>query len=187
MKKIINTIYQNNSIIYKVFLFIVTTVLVVYFFPKGGKFKYEFQKGKPWQYENLYAPFDFAIQKSPERIAEEKAEIAKNAQRFFAYDLEVVASVQKAMTERFQSIAGDSLYSELLVEKGAKILSVIYKNGFLETASESKITDLATTVVLRKGNEISEMPFGDFLFPKELFALIQEELEILQVMSIKKF
>ena len=45
-------------------------VLIVFFFPKGGKFKYDFQKGKPWQYENLYAPFDFSIKKTDE---EEKA------------------------------------------------------------------------------------------------------------------
>ena len=28
-----------------------------------SKFKYDISKGKPWQYENLYAPFDFAILK----------------------------------------------------------------------------------------------------------------------------
>ena len=54
--------------------------------PKGGHFKYEFQKGKPWQYENYYAPFDFAIQKTEDEINEEKKQIEDNAIQFFAFD-----------------------------------------------------------------------------------------------------
>ena len=61
MKDFINMLYKNHSLIYKVLLFITATFLIVYLFPKSGKFKYSFEKGKPWQSENLYAPFDFAI------------------------------------------------------------------------------------------------------------------------------
>jgi len=68
MKDFINKLYKNHSLIYKVLLFIATTFLIVYLFPKSGKFKYSFEKGKPWQSENLYAPFDFAIKKSDEEI-----------------------------------------------------------------------------------------------------------------------
>ena len=68
MQDLINKLYKNHSFIYKGLLFICTTVLIVYLFPKSGKFKYNFEKGKPWQSENLYAPFDFAIKKSDEEI-----------------------------------------------------------------------------------------------------------------------
>ena len=44
----------------------------MYLFPKSGKFKYNFEKGKPWQSENLYAPFDFAIKKTENEISKEK-------------------------------------------------------------------------------------------------------------------
>ena len=67
-----NKIYQNNTIIYKVLLFLITTVAIVYLFPKGGQFKYEFNNGKVWKYDNLYATFDFAIQKTEAEIALEK-------------------------------------------------------------------------------------------------------------------
>ena len=67
MKQLITKLYKNQSFIYKLLLHVLTTVLVVYLFPKGGKFQYEFQKGKPWQYDNLYAPFDLAIEKTQER------------------------------------------------------------------------------------------------------------------------
>ena len=72
MKSILTSFAKNQSFIFKLFLFILSTVLIIYLLPKGGQFKYNFQKGKPWQYENLYAPFSFTIQKSKAEIEEEK-------------------------------------------------------------------------------------------------------------------
>ena len=69
MKDLTNQLYQNHSLIYKVLLFLATTFLIVYSFPKSGQFKYSFEKGKPWQSENLYAPFDFAIKKTDLQIS----------------------------------------------------------------------------------------------------------------------
>ena len=50
MKQVIIFLTRNQSNIYKLFLFGLTIVLVIYMLPKGGQFKYQFQKGKPWQY-----------------------------------------------------------------------------------------------------------------------------------------
>ena len=72
MNQFLNKFYKSHSLIYKIFLFVITTTLIVYLFPKSGTFRYSFEKGKPWQSENLYAPFDFAIQKSNEEIENEK-------------------------------------------------------------------------------------------------------------------
>ena len=68
MNELVNKWYRNHALLYKVLLFFATTFLIVYLFPKSGKFKYSFEKGKPWQTENLQAPFDFAIKKSINEI-----------------------------------------------------------------------------------------------------------------------
>ena len=162
MKHFINKIYQNNSLVYKAFLFVATTFLIVHLFPEGGKFKFEFQKGKPWQYENLYAPFDFAIQKSPEVIAREKELVKSQSKLFFACDLEIPLAVEKAMELRFQEFATDSVYFQKLRSQGKQILSKIYTRGFLEVGSATRANDAATLVFVRKGNEIKEIQFGDF-------------------------
>ena len=64
MSKSLDPLYKNQSLIYKYILYGVSLFCIVFFFPKGGQFKYEFQQGKPWQHENLRAPFDFSIKKS---------------------------------------------------------------------------------------------------------------------------
>jgi len=50
MKKTLSTLSRNQSLLYKGFLFIAATFLILYLFPKAGQFKYDFQKGKPLQY-----------------------------------------------------------------------------------------------------------------------------------------
>ena len=96
MKDFLNKYYQNHALVYKISLFIVITVTIVYLFPKGGQFKYEFTKGKPWQYDNLYAPFDFAINKSEEEITEEIKTIEVAAKLYFQFNKETVSEVKKA-------------------------------------------------------------------------------------------
>jgi len=57
--------------------------------PKGGQFKYQFQKGKPWQYENLYAPFNFTIKKDNMTLDQERESIKRNAVPFFDLDPDI--------------------------------------------------------------------------------------------------
>ncbi|MGB2128275.1 MAG: HD family phosphohydrolase [Flavicella sp.] len=174
MKKIINTIYKNNSLIYKLLLFVGTTILIVYLFPKGGKFKYEFQKGKPWQYKNLYAPFDFSIQKSESRIKDEKLAIEQNAKLYFEYDEAISSKVQQDLEKRLAEVVSDAKDFSELLPIGTAIVNEIYRYGFLEISSQNKVLDIKRRVVLRKGNEVSEVVFEDFLITNELFDLLQD-------------
>ena len=83
MNNNINIFYKNHSNIYKVLLFIATTFLIVFLFPKSGRFKYNFEKGKPWQTENLYAPFNFAIKKNKSEIDKEKELLKSQSIAYF--------------------------------------------------------------------------------------------------------
>ena len=94
MNNIIKNIYKNNAIVYKVLLFFITVISVVYLLPKGGQFKYDFNKGKPWQYDNLLAPFDFAIQKTEDEINLEKQNIEDNAKKYFEYKTSIPEEVK---------------------------------------------------------------------------------------------
>lgn len=169
MKKIINKLLVNHSLIYKLFLYIISVILVVYLFPKGGQFKYEFQKGKPWQYENYYSPFDFSIKKSNEEIAAEKLRIKETSKQFFEYNEEVVLNVKKNTSEKileFLSTAKISNQNEnKLFQKSKDILNEIYEYGYLDPLSEQKIENVEIT--LRRGNSIQAIQ------PNKLFKATQ--------------
>lgn len=54
----------NNYSIHPSVYFIVAALLIAYFFPREGKFRYQFYEGKPWRYGLLTAPSDFPIYKT---------------------------------------------------------------------------------------------------------------------------
>ncbi|HEX9601642.1 MAG TPA: phosphohydrolase, partial [Mariniflexile sp.] len=134
MEDFINKLYRNHSLIYKGLLFVCTTFLIVYLFPKSGKFKYNFEKGKPWQSENLYAPFNFAIKKSDAEIASEKQAIIDNSILYFAVDNTVEAKVNTLYKQQFKSAFSDSIPKKTLnnlYKVGQEIISEFYAFGVL--------------------------------------------------------
>ncbi|GAA3569534.1 HDIG domain-containing metalloprotein [Snuella lapsa] len=134
MNNLINKLYRNHALIYKGLLFVCTTFLIVYLFPKSGKFRYDFERGKPWQSENLYAPFDFAIKKSDEEISSEKQSITENAVLFFNVDNTVRTKVRNLYPNAFTRIFSETEPKPLLdtlFNAGKKIISDLYAFGVL--------------------------------------------------------
>ena len=176
MSKIINKIYKNNAIVYKVLLFLITVVSIVYLFPKAGQFKYDFNKGKPWQYENLYATFDFSIQKSEKEINREKQELTRINKPYFKYDSLVVLSVKTSFTDKVNYIQDNdtiNLNQMLhLISTGNYIIDEVYKYGFIDVASQSKIFNENEIIYVRKANELSEFAYNKLMVYKEVLELI---------------
>ena len=88
-------LYAKQGLLYKLFLAVVLVVAIIFLLPKGSKFSYEFQAGKPWLYPALYAPFDFTLKKTSEQLAKEKQYIESQSPTYFFRDTTVLASVQK--------------------------------------------------------------------------------------------
>ncbi len=161
---------------YKVFLFICTTALIVYLFPKGGIFKYEFTKGKPWQYENLYAPFDFAIAKTQEEIDGEKKRITDNIIPYFEYDTIISNIAKEDYEEAFASnLATLSQSSSRDQAKlfGRILLNDIYRYGVLQ---EKYSYGNKRQIFLNKGNEAEAITYGQILTPNALTKLINSRI-----------
>ena len=159
MKNTLSTLSRNQSLLYKGFLFIAATFLILYLFPKAGQFKYDFQKGKRWQYENLYAPFSFTIKKDAVSLASEKEQIVNNAVPYFNMDMAVVTGVTKEFYRLLDEAYQNSLFRvpKLSIQiKGAAIIDQIYKHGIV---NELYSYDPDKLVYLKSSNEIDEVTF----------------------------
>jgi len=152
--------------------------LVTYLFPKGGQFKYEFQKGKPWQYDNYYAPFDFAIQKTTDEIEVEKQQISKSSKQFFRYNEDVVLNVKETVSEKVTAILSNGVLSNKLKsdleEKASNIVQTIYEFGYLEPASEQKIQD--NLIAVLKGNKIQEIQPTKLFKSSQILTFLNAEI-----------
>lgn len=185
MTNFINNLYKNQTLFYKVFLFILTAVVVVYLLPKGGKFKYEITKGKPWQYENLYAPFDFAILKSDDEIVKEKDQIISNNIPYYSYNEEIVVQIKSQIEPQIKEVFSDSILNR---RKGAittfveKTLESLYQYGILE---ENKRSNPEQLVYLRKGNEAFEINYDRLFSQEEIQSFLTSEISSSNLVSIQ--
>jgi putative nucleotidyltransferase with HDIG domain len=87
-------------------------------FPNNVKFKYEFQEGQSWRYDDLIAPFDFAIERTEKEIQAAINQVEKDFSPYYVMDL----SVAKREKSRFIT-AFDLQKSE--VSEGSQFVDVL--------------------------------------------------------------
>lgn len=161
MKKLLLFFQNHQTVIAGILLFLISITAVVYLSPREIKFKYEFQKGKPWLYEDLVAPFDFAVLKSEESMARERRSIIDNKTVFLRRDNQVaenaLVAYEQAFQEKWRRIfnedpeKGDSLsdywrknwtrnaeIKEEVLNSGRDLLAAVFWQGVLEPFSDQE-------------------------------------------------
>ena len=134
MKSFWKYIIAQQGLIYKSLLILTSSIFLLYLFPREGQFKYEFQKGRLWQYPNYYAPFDFSILKSEKEIQSDKESVFKTLKPYFRSNL----SVKKEVIEKYPnafityfSKKSNPILLDSLYNFGIKFLNQIYTYGVL--------------------------------------------------------
>ncbi len=180
MRKFLDRLYKNQSLIYKYFLYLVSILLVVFFFPKGGKFKYEFQKGKPWQHDNLYAPFDFSIKKTEGEIDREHREIINGHIDYYQYNDSIVQAAYGLYSKLAPTILASEKLSGVqrraIENAGLQILDAIYKNGLLNKV-DSNTSGNKEFFYLVKDNEARLLNFDAMPTMQNISNIIETKLE----------
>ncbi|MEI5983838.1 MULTISPECIES: HD family phosphohydrolase [Sphingobacterium] len=129
---------QNNSTVWKYGMVVLTIILICIFLPKQPRFRYEYQKGKPWNHENLVSPYNFAILKTPEELARDKQYILKTVQPI--YNLHDVVSKEQIdqfntdLNEKWQSSQLDSVEGADINKYravGTALLDYVYGRGVI--------------------------------------------------------
>ncbi len=177
MKDFINKLYRNHSLIYKGLLFLCTTFLIVYLFPKSGKFKYNFEKGKPWQSENLYAPFNFAIKKTEDEINKEKQTLEDNKILYFNVDKAISAKVKKAFEAQFKNVFPDSISNFNLNElyrAGNTTIDKLYQFGILN--EDYNFPENKVVTILDNRVEKEKALFSNLIKQDEVISIIEKNL-----------
>jgi len=134
LKSFWNYIVAQQKIIYKSVLILASSLLILNLFPIGGQFKYEFQKGRAWQYPSYYAPFDFSILKSEAEVKADQEAALNTLKPYLRSDLkikeEVLSRYQDEFT-RFFPILENPMVFDSVYQFGEKILNKIYEYGVL--------------------------------------------------------
>ena len=187
MKSILTSFAKNQSFIFKIFLFILSTVLIIYLLPKGGQFKYNFQKGKPWQYENLYAPFSFTIKKNKEEIEEEKKYLIEEAIPYFEIDTSKIVEVKALFNNFYKKKDTFDIVTEIDLKTrnvGLRVLDEIYTYGLI---NENYSFDSDKLIYLKNGNEIQELSYKQLVYIGDLVRIIKNKVEEYLILDSELF
>jgi hypothetical protein len=131
--------WQNFYQINKIFLFLITLIVLLALFPREGKFKYEFQRGKPWEHDELIAPFDFAILKQQSELNRERKTALNEAYLFFRADTNKVEYAKSDFLARLDRVSQNGMTTqqkELIIKTAFALLDSIYSKGIIEMIPE---------------------------------------------------
>ena len=177
MKNFIDSIYKNQALLFKVLLFLSTVFLIVYFFPKGSQFKYNIVKNKPWQYNNIYAPFDFPIYKLDSELKQERSKVIKNTFPIFDYDQEIVSQYKDQLDKTLQSNTPDSISeqaSQKIKQFAEKTFESIYSQGIRVDTDRYEEDRL---ILLKRGNTVEQVLLSNVYKESELRRVLEKKIE----------
>ena len=173
MNKLFTFIRDRHALLYKGFIFVASLSVIVYCCPRESKFRYDLSdiKDRPWSYDNLVAPFDYAIQKSTEELQNEKKDIQSNSIPYFRFDTAISNQNEQILSTQFVSIAPE-IRREILIA-----VDKVYALGIRAVSNEvGKSSQDLVNVVFK--NVVEEHHLSDFQDPLAADSLVLTNLEL---------
>lgn len=183
MKNLLEKIRNNHNLFYVIFLFVVSLAVLLYLYPQAPQFRYEFNEGRPWQHEDLFAPFDFDVHLTPNEMTAEEQRILQNVipvySRNNGIEIREQTQLQDLIKQNwegheqgvlgglFQSEEKDSLRMERHVAVGQEALAAVYRTGIIELDEQHDAKPDDFEVSVMDGVVGVTVPLGDLLSIQE--------------------
>lgn len=173
--------------IFLAFIFILTGIALYFSLPKEARFRYEYQKGRPWMHNTLYAPYNFAIQKSEAEFQHEKDSLLKEQVPYFVYADSVsrgeLQLLGKNIERISQSRTGKFVPVSLLKLRLTGIYNEIYNKGIIEQhfVNNPSLLNKGSIKIL-KNNIGKEISLSEIYTLKSAYSEVNERLEELKTL-----
>lgn len=159
IEKLFEKIRHNYIGILRFLILAVAVVAVVLMMPRSTKFKYEFQKMRPWKHEALYAPFNFPIYKTTEQYDAELMEADKSVHPIFVYDVPSAENGREQFLYLFDAkYVGEANYKDKYKNAALYVFDSIQSKGIvsnLSVLSGLKPDDIVDVVKNKVASEYS--------------------------------
>jgi putative nucleotidyltransferase with HDIG domain len=191
MKSYFIRLSNKHEIVFKFALVFATILLIVIALPKETQFNYSYQKGKPWAFENLMAPFDYAINKSEDELNDERAAVMRNAQPFYRYEPKILERKLKTFSDELNEVWAKRFHpnqkdqkvinqleksKNLQLEIGSNLLRMVYEKGIILVNERSPMNNPDGLLTTIQDNVAEEHVLSDFHTIQTAYNFIVEEL-----------
>ena len=156
-------------------LFIAAIIIIVYFLPREGKYKYSYDENRPWQYGLLTAPFKFHIHKSDAQIQEEKDSIMQTYQPYYLADATIE---KKAISQVVQDARARSIPEDYITYINRKFTE-IYKAGVISAEDYERIQELNKKQLILRSETANKIAatrhIASFYTPRQAYEKIIDD------------
>ena len=134
-----------HDFLIRVGLVIGTVAIITWFLPRDSHNTYRIEKGKPWIYTDLRAPFDFPIYKSDDVVRAERDSLMRLYEPYFSYNKETEGiQVRQFVKDYNNGIPGlPSDYISVIANR----LHRIYVQGVMTNADYAKFSKDTTQMI----------------------------------------
>ena len=169
LRKLFIQVSNKHDLYYRIVLITLSIIGITAFLPRQMRFKYDFDQGSIWIYEDLKAPFDFPLYKSKAQLEEEKNAIISQSPLFFKVD---------TLTQNRALLEFHSLFKEensKALTQGDEIIHQFYKQGLIDLPRNYSV-DQNQQVLLLKGNKSVPTELSAHLQLNQVAAEIERQL-----------
>ena len=126
-------------------LVIITVAIIVWMMPRSNQHNYKIEKGRPWIYTDLKAPFDFPIYKSDEAIKAERDSVMKQYEPYYILNNDVVGRQLRQFSKDYSNgIPGlNNDYLSIISNR----LRRLYDQGIMSNSDYARISKDTTKFV----------------------------------------
>ena len=198
MRKLYSFLVNKHQTILRYLLILATVLIITSLFPKTSKFKYDYEKGRPWKHEKLIAPFDFAVKKSEGELLEDRQNVLKDFRPYYRFDKEISEKRKRdfvlAYRRDYNLLKQDSSFIQKMVglfksvfqkepdslkslEHGLAILDNVYSNGVIDLSEQHEKLPKETYINLLNENIAAKRQIKSLYRIVDAYALIRDTLK----------
>ena len=126
-------------------LIVATVAIIVWLMPRSTHNTYKIEKGKPWSYADLKAPFDFPIYKSDEAVKAERDSLMKEYEPYYLYDNDIVVKQLRQFAKDYSD--GIPGLSNDYISIIANRLRALYTQGIMNSSEYAKLSKDTSQVI----------------------------------------
>jgi putative nucleotidyltransferase with HDIG domain len=108
---------DRHSVIYRGILFTVAIALLVYLLPSEVRFDQDYELEKPWEHEDLIAPFKFTVLKSDDRLEKDQKEVVESVIPYYNFNPNTAIVKHKLFKNMLQNNWDDCEFSKAKTKK----------------------------------------------------------------------
>ena len=140
-------------------LIVVTVALIVWLMPRNSSSNFKIEKGKPWVYTDLKAPFDFPIYKSDEAVKAERDSLMQQYEPYYFFNNDIVTTQLRQFAKDYNK--GIPGLSDDYISIIANRLRSLYTQGIMSSSEYAALKkDTARTIRVINGKNAISVPIS---------------------------